>query len=87
MKLDGEVTDLSLQVNAVGEATQTSLRRIDLDLEALDGRVDRHRRECETTEAELRLAEGRIELLEECLVSQRGLIEQLMGRVDDMEGR
>ena len=81
------MTDLSLQVNAVDEATQTSLRRIDLDLEALDGRVNRRRRECETTEAELRLAEGRIELLEERLTNQRGLIEQLMARVDDMEGK
>ena len=61
--------------------------RVDLDLEALDGRVNRRRRECETTEAELRLAEGRIELLEERLVSQRGLIEQLMARVDGMEGK
>jgi len=39
------------------------------------------------TEAELRLAERRIELLEECLASQHGLIEQLMATVDGMEGR
>jgi len=38
-------------------------------------------------EAELCLAEGRIELLEECLASQCGLIEQLMARVESMEGR
>jgi len=81
------VTDLSLQINAVDEATQTSLRHIDLDLEALDGWVDRRCRECETAEAELCLAEGRIELLEERLANQRGLMEQLMARVDGMEER
>ena len=81
------MTDLSLQINAVDEATQTSLRRIDLDLEALDSRVNRRRRECETTDAELRLAEGRVELLEERLANQRGLIEQLIARVDGMEER
>jgi len=81
------MVDLELKVNAIDEATRASLVHVDVDLEALDGRVNRRRRECETTEAELRLAEGRIELLEEHLVSQRGLIEQLMARVDSMEGR
>jgi len=81
------MVDLELKVNAIDEATRASLIRVDLDLEALDGQVNRRRRECETTEAELRLAKGRIELLEERLVSQRGLIEQLMARVDSMEGK
>jgi len=93
------MVDLELKVNAIDEATRASLIRVDADLEALDGRVNHHHRECETTEAELRLAkgrielleerlaEGRIELLEEHLVSQRRLIEQLMARVDGMEGR
>ena len=81
------MVDLELKVNAIDEATRASLIHVDADLEALDGRVNRRCRECETTEAELRLAEGRIELLEERLVSQRGLIEQLMARVDGMEGR
>jgi len=87
MKIDGEMVDLELKVNAIDEATRASLIRVDVDLEALDGRVNRRHRECETTEAELRLAKGRIELLEERLASQRGLIEQLMARVDGMEGR
>jgi len=87
MKIDGDMVDLELEVNAIDGATQTSLCRIDLDLEALDGCVNCCRRECETTEAELRLAEGRIELLEEHLSSQHGLIEQLVVHVEDMEGK
>jgi len=70
MKIDGDMVDLELKVNAVDEATQTSLCCIDLDLEALDGRVNHRRRECKTTEAGLRLAKGRIELLEGRLGSQ-----------------
>jgi len=81
------MVDLELKVNAIDKGTQTSLRRIDLDLEVLDSCVNHCCRECETTEAELRLAKGRIELLEERLSSQRELIEQLMARVKDMEGR
>jgi len=81
------MVDWELKVNAIDEATQTSLRHIDLNLEALDGCVNHCCRECETTEAELRLAEGRIELLEERLSSQRGLIEQLVARVEGMEGK
>jgi len=81
------MVDLELKVNAIDEATRASLIRVDADLEALDGQVNHRCRECETTEAELCLAEGRIELLEERLVSQRGLIEQLMARVDGMEGK
>jgi len=59
------MVDLELKVNAIDEATRASLICVDADLEALDGRVNRRRRECETTEAELRLAKGCIELLEE----------------------
>jgi len=86
-RVDEELTDLALQVGSIDEATRTSLLCVDKDLEALDSHIDRCCRECKTSEAELRLAEGRIELLEECLSSQRGLIEQLVARVEDMEGK
>ena len=85
--MDTELADIALQVDAVDEGVRTAVKRIDEDLEALDQRVNRRRQECERTSAELEAANGKIAILEERSRSQRLLIEQLIARVDSMEGR
>ena len=47
-----------------------AVKHINEDLEALDQRVDRHRRECERTSAELEAVNGKIAVLEERSRSQ-----------------
>ena len=86
-KIDGEVADLSLKFNAMDEGMKTAVARIDKDLEALDDRVNRRRRDFDLMSEELHKAEGKIDVLEERSRSQRDLIEKLMARVESMEGR
>ena len=69
------------------EGLKTGFARVDKDLEALDQRIDRRRDECEQAQDELRVAEGRIEILEERSRTQREMIETLMARVENMEGK
>ena len=74
-------------MDAVDEGIHTAVKRINEDLEALNQRVNRCCQECKRTSAELEAANGKIAVLEERSRSQRLLIEQLIARVDSMEGR
>ena len=85
--MDTELADVALQVDAVDEGVRMAVKRIDEDLEALDQRVNCHRQGCERTSAELEAANRKIAILEERSRSQQLLIEQLIARVDSMEGR
>ena len=86
-KVDTELADVALQVDAVDGGIRTAVKRINEDLETLDQRVDCCRQECECTSAELEAANGKIAVLEECSRSQQLLIEWLIARVDSIEGR
>ena len=85
--MDEEIVDLGLCSQFMDEGLKTGFLRVDKDLEALDQRIDRRREECDKTWEELRVAEGRIEVLEERSRSQREMIEALMARVENMEGQ
>ena len=74
-------------MDAVDEGIRTAIKRIDEDLGALNQRVDRRRQECKRTSAELEAANGKIAVLEERSRSQQLLIEQLIARVNSMEGK
>ena len=87
MKMDGEITDLSLQMDALDEGVRSGFIRVDKDIEVLDKRIDRRREECERTEVALRIAEGKIGVLEERSRTQREMIKKLMACVEAMEGR
>ena len=78
---------MGLRYQYMDEGLQTGFARVDKDLEALDQRIDRRREECEQAQEELRAAEGRIEILEERSCTQREMIEVLMARVENMEGK
>ena len=85
--MDEDIVDLGLRSQMMDEGLKTGFLRVDKDLEALDQRIDRRREECDKTREELRVAEGRIEVLEERSRSQREMIEALMARVETMEGQ
>ena len=69
-KVDTELADVALQVDAVDEGIRTAVKCIDEDLEALDQRVNRRRQECKRTSVELEAANGKIAVLEERSCSQ-----------------
>ena len=64
-KMDGELSNMTLKFDAMDEGVRSGFSRIDKDLVALDGRVHRRRKDSEVIEEKLKVAEGRITLLEE----------------------
>jgi len=65
MKMDGELTDMALKLDAMGEVVKTGFSHADKDLDALDGHVNRCRKDHDFVLEKFRIAEGRIEVLEE----------------------
>jgi len=86
-RIDGGLADLSLHHDALDTGTRAGFTRVDQDLEALDQRINRRRAECEKMEGELHAAEGRIDVLTERLATQHEMIQDLIARVDSMEGK
>jgi len=86
-QIDEELADLSLHHNALDEGVRAGFSWVDLDLEALDQHVNCCCAECEQTETKLHVAEGQIEVLKEHVDSQRELIQDLLARVENMEGK
>jgi len=84
-RIDEELADLTLHHDALDQGTWAGFIRVDQDLEALDQRINRRCAECEKTENELRIAEGRIDVLTTRVASQREIIQDLIARVDGME--
>jgi len=64
-KMDGELTDMALKMDAMDEGVKTGFSWVDKDLEALDGRVNRRRKDNDLVAEKLWIAEGKIEVLEE----------------------
>ena len=86
-RVDSDMANLSLQTNAINEGVKTLASRVNLDLAALDDCVTCCCNECDRTEAELVVANGKIALLEECVQSQCTALERLSTHLDVMEGQ
>jgi len=86
-QIDEELADLSLHHDALDTGTWAGFACVDQDLEALDQCINRRRAECEKTEEELHVAEGRIDDLTALLATQHEMIQDLIARVDFMEGK
>ena len=86
-RIDEELTDLSLHRDSLDQGTRAGFTCVDQDLETLDQRIDCRRAKCEKTEEELRVTEGRIEVLTVRVDTQREMIQDLIARVEEMEGR
>jgi len=86
-QIDEELADLSLHHDALDTGTRAGFARVDQDLEALDQCINHRRAECEKTEEELHVAEGRIDDLTALLAAQREMIQDLISRVNSMEGK
>ena len=74
-KVDTDMSDIALQVNVIDEGVKTLASRVDQDLVALDEWVTRRRNECDRTEAELVVANGKIALLEDRVREQRTALQ------------
>jgi len=85
--MDGELTNMALKMDAMDEGVKTSFSRVDKDLEALDGRINHHRKDNDLVAEKLRIAEGKIKVLEEHSRTQRDMIKKLITRVESMEDR
>jgi len=86
-RIDEELADLSLHHDALDTGTRAGFARVDQDLEALDQRINSGRAECEKMEEELHAAEGWINVLTARLATQCEMIQDLIARVDSMEGK
>jgi len=74
-------------MDAMDEGVKTGFSRVDKDLEALDGQVNRRRKDNDLVVEKLQIAKGKIEVLEERSRTQRNMIEKLITRVKSMEDR
>jgi len=74
MKIDGEVANLALEIQAIDDGIKTAVSCIDKNLEVLDQCVNCRHQECECAEVTLVVAEGKIEVLEEQSNSQCQMI-------------
>jgi len=86
-KMDSELSDMTLKFDAMDEGVRAGFSRVDKDLAALDDRVHRRRKDAEAVEDKLKIAEGRVSLLEERSWADSDLIEKLFARVEAMEDR
>jgi len=86
-RIDEELANLSLHHDALDTGTRAGFACVDQDLEALDQHINCRRAECEKTEEELHVTEGRIDNLSALLATQREMIQDLITRVDFMEGK
>jgi len=78
---------MTLKFDAMDEGVRSGFSRVDKDLAALDGRVHRRRKDSEAIEEKLKVAEGRIALLEERSRADNNLLEKLFSCVEAMEDR
>ena len=77
---------MALQVEAINDGAKACFARYDKDIKALNNHITYCCDECDQVK-ELRVAEGKIEVLEECSHMQCEMINQLMARVEIMEGK
>lgn len=85
--IDREIADMALQIESIDDGTKACFGCYDKDIEALEDCVTCRRDECDCVKGELRVAKGRIEVLEERSRTHRELIDQLMACVENMEDK
>jgi len=85
--MDSELSDMMLKFDTMDEGVRAGFSRVDKNLAALDDRVHRRRKDSEVVEEKLKIAEGRITLLEERSWADSDLIEKFFTRVEAMEDR
>jgi len=83
--MDGELTDMALKMDIMDEGVRTGFSCVDKDLEALDGRVNRCRKDHDSVAEKLKVAEGKVKVLEERSRTQCDMIEKLIMHVKSME--
>ena len=81
------MADQALHYQALDEGVKSTFECIDKDLEALDQRVNRRRADVDEVEEKLTVAQGKIEVLEERVANGRRAYEELLARVEAMEGK
>jgi len=81
-QLQEVVGALDRTTNTVGEGLNMAVSRIDADLTALNERVDRRRRECETNEVVLDLYKAHLAELEKLFDAQTVKLAELESRMD-----
>ena len=84
-KMDSELSDMTLKFDAMDKGVRAGFSRVDKDLAALDDCVHRRRKDLEAVKEKLKIAEGRITLLEERSRADSDSIEELFARVEAME--
>jgi len=84
-KMDGELTDMALKLDAMDEGVKTGFSHVNKDLEALDGQVNCRCKDHDFMSEKLKVAEGRIKVLEEQSHTQCDMIKKLITRVEGME--
>jgi len=83
--MDGKLTDMALKLDAMDEGVKTGFSCVDKDLEALDGRVNHRCKDHDSVAEKLKIAEGKVEVLEERSRTQRDMTEKLITHVESME--
>jgi len=78
---------MTLKFDAMDEGVRAGFSRVDKDLAALDDCVHCRRKDSEAVEEKLKIAEGRITLLEERSWADSDLIEKLFAHIEAMEDR
>lgn len=86
-RIEEEGTDVAVRLDAVDEGVKVAIDRIDKDLNELDERVNRRKDELRRLEETVDSQKELIALLEQRSKTQRGMIEDLMSKVDRMEDR
>lgn len=86
-KIDGELADITLKVQAIDKRIKTIVIRINKDLGVLDQHINCCCQECECTKGALRVAEGKIVFLEKLKHDQSEINDVLLARLDVMENK
>jgi len=60
--MDGELTNMALKLDAMDEGVKTGFSHVDKDLEALDGRINRRRKDHDSIAEKLKVDEGKVEV-------------------------
>jgi len=84
-KMDSELTDMVLKLDAMDEGVKTGFSRVDKNLEALDSHINCRRKDTNSVAKKLKIAKGKIKVLEERSHMQCDMIEKLITHIKNME--
>jgi len=83
--MDSELTNMTLKLDTMDEGVKMGFSCINKDLEALDSHVNHCCKDHNFVAEKLKVAEGRIKVLEEQSCTQCDMIEKLITHVEGME--